>query len=268
MKKTVPFLLLVILFAVAAWYSMIRDPDPVHELQPPTLLPEKHIAIQPPEPDDSLAGVEPLTVPEPLPPLNDSDAAVTDAMTDLTGVDPFTEYLVKDQVISRVVATIDSLTSRQVPAVVNPIKPVEGELQVQTDAGRLVLSGDNFARYDDYVALLQELSTEDLLATYQHFSPLFQQAWEENGGKGPFEDRLLEVIDELLTTPDPEGFVYLSKPEAVYVFEDPELEALSAGQKILIRMGGANASLVKEKLSALKSGLSPKVDPNARHPRT
>ena len=199
----------------------------------------------------------PLPIPEPLPPLNESDAAVTDAMADLTGTDPFTEYLVKDQVISRVVATIDSLTSRQVPAVVNPIKPVGGKFQVQTDADRMVLSGDNFARYDDYVALLQELNTEDLLAAYQRFSPLFQQAWEENGGKGSFIDRLLQVIDELLVTPDPEGLVYLSKPESVYVFDDPELEALSAGQKILIRMGSANASLVKEKLIVLRSGLSP-----------
>ncbi len=57
--------------------------------------------------------------------------------------------------------------------------------------------------------------------------------------QGSVNDRLIEVIDNLLATPDVEGPVYLTKPEAVYLFEDPELEALTAGQKVLLRMGSA-----------------------------
>ena len=72
---------------------------------------------------------------------------------------------------------------------------------------------------------------------------------------GSFNDRLLEVIDDLQETPDVTGPVYLFKPEAVYLFEDPELEALTAGQKVLVRMGSENASVVKEKLTEFKQGL-------------
>ena len=55
-----------------------------------------------------------------------------------------------------------------------------------------------------------------------------------------------------MTTPDVDGDIYLVKPEAVYLFEDPELEALTAGQKILLRMGPENAMAVKEKLREIR----------------
>ena len=66
-----------------------------------------------------------------------------------------------------------------------------------------------------------------------------------------------EVIDHMLGTPDVPGPVYLYKPEAFYLFEDPELEAMTAGQKVLVRMGSANAATVKETLTKVRAGLSP-----------
>jgi hypothetical protein len=63
------------------------------------------------------------------------------------------------------------------------------------------------------------------------------------------------VLDDLLETPDVPGPIYLSKPEAVYLFDDPALESMTAGQKILVRMGPANASIVKEKLNEVKTRL-------------
>jgi hypothetical protein len=56
--------------------------------------------------------------------------------------------------------------------------------------------------------------------------------------------------------PDVPGPIYLTKPEAVYIFEDPDLEAMTAGQKVLVRMGSVNAEVVKEKLTEIKAGLS------------
>ncbi len=126
------------------------------------------------------------------------------------------------------------------------------QLAGETVGDRLVMSPENFARYDGYVALIKGVDARTLLMTYQRYSPLFQEAWEENGGEGSFDDRLVDLIDHLLETPDVPGPVYLTKPEAVYLFEEPALEAMSAGQKILIRMGSANAAIVKEKLVELR----------------
>jgi hypothetical protein len=46
--------------------------------------------------------------------------------------------------------------------------------------------------------------------------------------------------------------IRLIKPEAFYLFSDPELEALPAGQKVLLRMGSANAGRVKAKLRVIR----------------
>ncbi|MCW8926657.1 MAG: DUF3014 domain-containing protein [Xanthomonadales bacterium] len=258
MKKTVPFLLLIILFAAAAWYSLVRKPDPVHELPPPTLLPATPSDIQQPvpEPGDQPADVEPQPVPEPLPMLNESDTEVIGAMAELTGANPLAVYLVKDQVISRMVATIDSLDARQVPLPANPVKHPEGKFLTTVSDDKTLLARENFDRYDAYISLLQVLDGESLLGFYTRYYPLLQQAWEENGGQGAFNDRLLDVIDHLLATPEVEGDIYLVKPEAVYLFEDPDLEALTAGQKILLRMGPGNMAVVKAKLAEIRDMLN------------
>jgi len=261
MKKAVPVVVLVLLFGGAAWWSLTKSPEPVDELPPPQVTPAQTAAEQPqPAPEDTVVisetEVEPEVTPEPLPELADSDAEVTQDLADIVGTARIADYLLVDQVVSRAVATIDSLTSRQVPVHINPVKPADDKFIVETEGDKTVLSEKNFARYDDYVALVRDMDTGQLLAFYRHYSPLFQQAWEQNGGQGSFDDRLLAVIDNLLATPDPAGAIYLVKPEAVYLYEDPQLEAMTAGQKILVRMGSANAAVVKEKLAAIKAALT------------
>lgn len=267
MKKSAPILLLIIVFVVMAWYFLTREPEKVHQLPPPHLPPAASVDEQQIEPvfdpitatADKVVEIEyprePIVIEVPLPLLSDSDPRITVELAALTGADPLVEYLVKGQVISRVVTTIDSLTSRQVPSLINPIKPADGKFIAVTEGEDMIMSGRNFARYDGYVALLQSVDSSALVALYQRYYPLFQQAWEENGGEGSFDERLQEVIDHLLATPAVPGPVYLTKPEAVYVFEDEKLEAMTAGQKILVRMGSANATLVKQTLAEIKEDL-------------
>lgn len=260
MKKVIPLLLLILLFAGAAWYSFMKPPDPVSEIPPPHIDPALPAPVkQTPSQSEteevySEPETEPETPPVPLPALNESDPEVTQALADIAGTGDLVQYLVMDQVISRLVASIDSLTSRQVPVHINPIRPLEGKFLTE-DEGK-VLSTQNYARYDGYVALLQSMDADTLVKLYGRYNPLFQQAWEENGGTGSFNDRLIEVIDELLETPDVPVPVYLTKYEAVYLFEDQELEAMTAGQKMLVRMGSANASIIKDKLAEIKTNLT------------
>ena len=261
MKKIIPILLLLTLFAAAAWYSFIKKPDPVHELPPAHEPPTLPVEVKQPEPkpEEVIGYLEPkpVAVPEPLLPLDESDPGITRGLAETVGADQVDVYLVQDQVISRTVAMIDSLTSRQVPAQINPVKSVDDTFIVETRGDQTVMSTENFARYDAYVALIEKADTKVLMKTYRRHYPLFQQAWRQNGGEGSFRKRLIEVIDNLLETPDVPGPVYLLKPEAVYVFAEPELEAMTAGQKILVRMGSVNASVVKDKLSEIRAIINP-----------
>jgi hypothetical protein len=98
--------------------------------------------------------------------------------------------------------------------------------------------------------------------------PLFQQSYQELGyPRGYFNDRLVEVIDQLLATPEPVGplAVHLTevkgpitsdRPWVRYEFADPALQALPAGSKMLLRMGPDNARRLKAKLAELRAAIT------------
>jgi len=68
-------------------------------------------------------------------------------------------------------------------------------------------------------------------------------------------DRVVEVIDHLLATPEIEEPLRLIQPRVLYEFADPKLQKLSGGQKILLRMGPANLRKLKAKLREIRDGL-------------
>ena len=60
----------------------------------------------------------------------------------------------------------------------------------------------------------------------------------------------------MLEAPVPTGPVKLVRPKVLYQFADPELEGLSAGQKIMVRMGPENEARVKAKLREIRRALT------------
>ena len=64
------------------------------------------------------------------------------------------------------------------------------------------------------------------------------------------------MIDSLLATPQPAGPIELTRPNVMYTFADPALEARPAGQKLLLRMGPDNAAAIKAKLVELRAILT------------
>jgi hypothetical protein len=98
------------------------------------------------------------------------------------------------------------------------------------------------------------IDARKLVTVYVHFYPLFEQEYRELGyPSGHFNDRLIDAIDDLLQTPDVAAPLELVQPKVLYEFADPELESLSAGQKIMLRMGADNAVLIKSKLVEIRS---------------
>jgi hypothetical protein len=120
----------------------------------------------------------------------------------------------------------------------------------------MFLDAANYQRYDAYVALAEELSITQAVEAYVRYYPLFQQAYEELGYSDRyFNDRFVEVIDHLLQTPAADEPIALLRPKVYYTFADPDLEALSAGQKVLLRIGPQHASAIKIKLRELRGAL-------------
>ena len=67
-------------------------------------------------------------------------------------------------------------------------------------------------------------------------------------------------IDLLLETPEPMQPIQLVRPHVLYKFADPDLEDLSSGQKLLLRMGPEHASRIKSVLSDLRTRIAQAAD--------
>ena len=236
----------------AVWYrSKMHDSPPAKP--PVTAAPVKAI---PPEEPEIQHPIPPAPTPEPLPSLADSDPAARNALSDLFGKDDIEKILVPQDVIRHIVVTIDNLSTEQVAERIRPLKPVPGQFAVSGTEDAPTLDPANYERYRPLVQLLRNTDTKLLIATYTRYYPLFQDAYESLGHPPKyFNDRMIQVIDHLLATPDVRGPVALTQPGVLYEYADPKIEALSAGQKAMIRMGSDNATFVKHKLREIRAAL-------------
>ena len=191
-----------------------------------------------------------------LPSLARSDRDFGSAVSSLVGRKAFAEWWVPDHLILHLVSTIDNLARAQAPVAAWPVRPAPGRLQVRADGKAWVIDPANDARYAPYMVAIRMIDPARVVSVYLDFYPLFQQAWRELGyPKGQFNDRLLQVIDNLLAAPELDSPPRLVQPHVLFRYADPGLEAASAGQKILMRIGPADEREVKAKLRALRAEL-------------
>ena len=216
------------------------------------------------KPAEPLHPVEPLSVTPgegelvELPPLEESDSYFALALIDIFG--PELETLLADEaLIDKTVATVDNLTRSRVAEKIRPIGRLSGSFVVSAagENGPFYLSPENYDRYKPLVNMVTGADLEELVATYRRFYPLMQEAFAQLGyPDGYFNDRVVAVIDHLLATPEPEQPIRLVQPHVLYEFADPDLEALSSGQKLLIRMGPDHISSIKAVLSDIRARIA------------
>ncbi len=218
------------------------------------------------EPESDAAVADTTAVPgvEALPALDESDNTLKSRLQSLFGAPSFGKLFYSDRLVRRLVVTVDNLPGRQYPrSNYRVARPAPGQLVVRRvrvydgDDEKLYLNPDNYARYTPYIKILTGLDTDLLVSVYRHFYPLFQSAYADLGYPSAyFNDRLVEVIDQLLDTPTVSEPIPLARPHVLYQYADPDLEALSAGQKVMIRIGPENAARLKRKLRELRQRLT------------
>jgi len=229
------------------------------EKEPPK--PPAVAAVVPPEPavPEEPAVKHPIPTPpapEPLPPLADSDQPMQKVLEGLIGNESVARFIVTKDLVRHIVVSVDNLPEQKVAERIRPLKSPPGKFAVGGSEEAPVLDPANYERYKPLVELIRSMDTKRLVATYTRYYPLFQEGYESLGHAPEyFNDRLIEVIDHLLETPDLQGPITLAQPNVLYEFADPALESRSAGQKALIRMGSENATAVKDKLRELRSEL-------------
>lgn len=195
--------------------------------------------------------------PAPLPALDASDATLNSALSDLLSEKTLVDIFQLREFVRHMVATVDNLPREKIALQLMPVKRAGGKFIVTGKNDSLAIGAGNAARYALYLRLAEAMDAAKMVALYVHFYPLFQQAYQELGyPKGYFNDRLIDVIDHLLAAPDLKPPVMLAQPKVFYLFADSDLEARSAGHKILMRIGSANAAKIKAKLRDIRNELT------------
>jgi len=232
-----------------SWRSNRHPPAPTAATVPaPPAAPP---AIQNPVSGDT------SNAPQPLPPLESSDGPLRDGLAELIGKRSVDNLFKPEQLVRHIVVTIDNMSRKRVAVELRPTKPIAGTFMATGDEQHSTLNPANYQRYTPMIQVAQMLDTKQLTALYFHYYPLFQQSYQNLGyPNGYFNDRLVVTIDNLLATPDVSGDILLVRPNVMYQFADPNLEDLSAGQKALLRMGPANAAIVKAKLRELRAQIA------------
>lgn len=254
MKKTTRWLLGIVLMAAAAtaiylWLQVQRPPPQSFEPLRPTSQAPKEPAIRYPIPEEAQA--------QAVPPLDDSDASVRDALAGVIGRKALKDLFYPERIVRHIVVTVDNLPRKTAAVRLFPVKPAAGTFRTTKSGQGLVISAQNAARYTPYVRIAEAVDSRKLVDTYMHYYPLFQRAYRELGyPDGYFNDRLVAVIDHLLAAPEVEGPIAVVQPHVMYRFADPALETASAGHKIMIRMGRGNAMKVKNKLQEIRGELT------------
>lgn len=189
---------------------------------------------------------------------------VAGALTELLGAKAVQAWLRRDDFPRRLVATIDNLGRDHAPSSLWPVVAAEGHFSIVTYQGRTVIDPDNQLRYVPFVQWVEQIDSVNLVAMYVRLLPVLQRAYEDIGFPNRrFDERLLSVIDGLLGAPNAPEFVDVKftqvkgpvpslRPWLRYEFADARLEAASAGQKLMMRIGAPNEARLKAKLRELR----------------
>ncbi|MBN2428229.1 MAG: DUF3014 domain-containing protein [Deltaproteobacteria bacterium] len=261
MKKST-LLFLTTAFVVGLLAALFLSQNPKETTPPPTPKVEE---AQPSEAQPQPAPVVRLPVTPPptdqvtaeqekqLPALEKSDTVLREALTGILPEKNWLDMFIFDHLIRRFVLMVDSLPRPDMSYNRLPLYTPFNRFIPAEYNGALAISPKNYDRYKSFVSLVDKVEMMEAAELYFSYYPLFQEAYRELGyPDGRFNDRFIEVIDHLLATPDIQEPIRLVQPHIRYQYADPKLEALSAGQKLLIRMGNENSGAVLAKLRELR----------------
>ena len=269
--------------AGAAWYA--RDqwlPQELAPVQPPPAAPAVPAPATPePEPPAPEAPLQELVPPAEHGPLHPVPEQTGDAqpVADAAALDhwavewlgkPALKFLVLPGLAHHVVATIDNLPRSHAAPRLWPLSPVGGKMVLEEGTQGLQIAPANSARYDAVVDFVTGIAPAQAAAWYRQAYPVLQTTYEELGYPGKyFNDRLVEVMDHLLLTPEPagpmavdlvqvQGQIAPQQPWLRYEYADPQLQSLSAGQKILLRLGAEHRQRIKAYLQDFRAQIAGK----------
>jgi len=190
-------------------------------------------------------------------PADAGEAAVNKELARNWPLAQLRKYFNLQEQARRLVITVDNLPREHVPSQLRITRGVPELLRVQKDGETITLDPSNYERYDRIISYVEKMDARKIGRLYAKFYPLLQRTYEETGfPEERFHDRVLAALDDMMDAPRPTGPIRLVQPKVLYRFEDDHLESLSAGQKIMIRVGPDNAARLRKVLARVRAAIA------------
>lgn len=268
---TVAVLLLVASSIGGIAYYYLKNPDNQQQLsalkqavdnkvQPADITPPPVTVVEPaPAPDPVAASEPPLDQAAdaiPLPPLDASDAGIKQELSTLSGWNSSAfSLMVGDQLLRRFVTLVTNIAAGKIDHKSGPFLPIKGHFAVSSNMP-LTMTPESLTRYTLYIDAITALDPQQCAALYRRFYPLLNSAYQELGEKNNFHALVLKAITQLENTPDlTQAPILVPADKGLYKYAQPQLEALPAIQKQILRSGWENVSRLKVWLRQLRAAL-------------
>ncbi|HET7560782.1 MAG TPA: DUF3014 domain-containing protein [Rhodanobacteraceae bacterium] len=256
--KIIGAIVVVVIVAIAAWWYFTRMPGVDFSRQGPAPSAPAPASTAPPpiEHPIEMAQTGPASASTaPLPTLDASDDLAAASLAKLPGADGLAGLLVAKGLIPHIVATVDALPRHTIGSSILPLQTPKGTFVADAAGTQPMIGAQNYARYAPFMQIVEGVDARTMVTWYVHWYPLFQQAYRQLGyPHGYFNDRLIAAIDDMLAAPNAGASVALVKADnGLYKFADPTWEALSVGQKLMIRVGPENERTLKLKLHRIRA---------------
>lgn len=200
--------------------------------------------------------------------LDNSDPDVLELIDDLSPT--LKQWLIPEQQIRKWILTIDMLAEGEYPhqyqAVNYPmtkfkVTQVATTKAATAEAGAIPLSlasKENRPRMTAIIKGFTAIPASTLADYYQHWYPMLEKAYQEQGKKDQLNQRMDAVIERVLQHKPLADDALLHQPHVFYEYIDKNLENSSRLDKLLWRMGPENAALVQDYVRQLKQALKEK----------
>lgn len=190
-------------------------------------------------------------------PADAGEAAVNKELAKNWPLAQLRKYFNLQEQARRLVITVDNLPREHVPSQLRVTRGVPELLRVKKEGETITLDPSNYERYDRIIGYVEKMDARKIGRLYAKFYPLLQRTYEETGfPEERFHDRVLAALDDMMDAPRPTGPIRLVQPKVLYRFEDDHLENLSAGQKIMIRVGPDNAARLRKVLARVRAAIA------------
>ena len=262
--------IVIVILAVLFWPSedepednMVNEPEVT---QPDNTMPDEPEIIEP-EQAPSTVELDPEAEVEPMPdmpetepePLDTSDPAIKSSLQEISDANStqVNRLLVNEALLQRFVVSVTNLANEEMAPNHQLLTPPDQPFRTYTQADKEWIDAASYKRYTPYVDMLESFNNEALLNLYAMYKGDIQAKYAEisEDPDEPFDQKLIEAIDELLDTPEVPVPVEVYTDSVAYKYADPRLENLSTPQKQLLRTGPDNMRRIKAKLREIQDML-------------